>query len=95
MAPLLQVRMHRLERQTPNYTLDFVIRQAYGNNVYGEKILTSPAAGTTYEKVVSMTVDAAWNQNVYIVACLWKYDATGNPASNIPKYKYINGIREN
>jgi hypothetical protein len=76
----------------PNYEHDFVIRQAYGNNVYGEKIFTSPAAGATYDKVVSMTVDAAWNQNVYIVACLWRFDAAGDPASYNPKYKYVNGF---
>lgn len=75
-----------------NYTHDFVLRQAYDTKVYGDKILTSPAAGTVYDKVITMSVDAAWTKDVYIAACLWKYDPAGNPTNNIPYYKYINGF---
>jgi len=76
----------------PNFKHDFVFRKAYGNKVYGEKILTNPATGATHEGVVDMPIDAAWKKNVYIAACLWRYDTAGNPAANNPNYKFVNGF---
>lgn len=75
----------------PNYKHDYVIRKSEGP-VYGEKIITNPQSGAKYDKNFTMTIDAAWTQEVYIVAVLWQYDANGNPANKIPKYKYINAF---
>ncbi len=75
----------------PNYKHDFVIRKAEGN-VYGEKILTDPPKGKTYDKNFTMTVGTEWTKEVYIVAVLWKYDPNGNPANKIPKYKFVNAF---
>jgi len=75
-----------------DYTHDFVLRDAYNSTVYGEKILTNPASGKVYEDVITMNVNSAWTNEVYIAACLWKFDPNGNPQNNNPRYKYINGI---
>ncbi len=75
----------------PNYTHDYVIRKSEGA-VYGEKILTDPASGKTYDKNFTMTIDASWTQEVYIVAVLWQFDPTGNPSTKNPKYKFINAF---
>lgn len=81
----------QLGTSDPNYKHDFVIRKSEGH-VYGEKILTDPAAGKTYEKNFTMTVNTEWSKEVYIVAVLWKFDPSGNPANKIPKYKFVNAF---
>jgi hypothetical protein len=75
----------------PNYKHDYVIRKAEGH-VYGEKILTNPEAGKTFDKNFTMSVNSAWTKEVYVVAVLWKYDESGNPTNQIPKYKFINAF---
>ena len=72
----------------PAYKHDFVIRKAEESGVWGEKILTDPSSGATYDKTLTMTVEPSWTSEVYIVACLWNHI----PESNLPKYKFINGF---
>lgn len=72
----------------PNYKHDFVIRKVAESGVWGEKILTDPSSGSTYDKTLTMTVGTSWTSDVYIVACLWNH----LPESNLPRYKFINGF---
>ena len=76
----------------PNYKHDFVFRDAYNSAVYGEKIFTNPTAGKVYENVVSMSVNSSWTNQMYVAACLWKFDPNGNPQNNNPRYKFVNGF---
>jgi hypothetical protein len=76
----------------PNYKHKYVLRTMKDNKAYGDKILTSPAAGTTHDIVFSFDVNALWTKDLSVAACLWKYDASGDPANFIPNYKYINGF---
>lgn len=76
----------------PNYKHDYVLRSSKTTDVYGEKVVTNPAVNHTIDKSFSMTVDAAWTKEVYVVAILWKFNPQGNPSSNIPKYQFVNGF---
>jgi len=75
----------------PNYKHKFVIRKSEGP-VYGTQILSSPAAGAVHNKSLTMTVSSNWVNEVYIVAVLWRYDASGNPSAENPRYKYLNSF---
>lgn len=76
----------------PNYKHDYVIRKSHTTQVYGEQVVTDPAKDHVINRKFSMTVDANWTQEVYIVAALWKYNPDGNPSNNIPHYEFINGF---
>jgi hypothetical protein len=57
------------------YKHDFVLRTSnVADNAFGEKITTtvSTAAGTFIRKNYAISLDPAWNKNVYAVAVLWK-----------------------
>ena len=72
-----------------DYKHDFVIRaSSMNNNVMGEKIVSNPAQDAEISKSYTIPLDASW-KDVYAVAVLWKYDASGNI-----KYKYVNSINK-
>lgn len=71
------------------YKHDFVLRaSSISNNSYGEEIVVSPEIGAIIDKEYEITLNPAWDQNVYAVAILWNVDLTSSP-----NYKFVNAIK--
>lgn len=73
-----------------DYKHDYVLRASSNMaNAYGEKIAESPSSNQTITNEFLFTIQKDWNQKVYPVAVLWKYNTSGSK----PYYQYINAIK--
>lgn len=64
-----------------------ILRAAYGDNCYGEKIASGTTiAGKMITKDYTMAVDPSWANELAVVVVLWKF----NPTTSM--YEYINAF---
>ncbi len=73
----------------PNFVHNYVFRTAATASLYGELAIANPAANATFEKQYTIPVESAWQQDVYPVAILWKFDDSGVE----PHYQFVNAIK--
>ncbi len=72
-----------------SYKHMFVFRAVATTSLYGEMIATNPAAQHTIEKEYAINILPDWQNKVYPVAILWKYDTS----TAKPHYKFVNAIK--